>query len=59
MQPWVDDSNAALFTDLYELTMLQCYFDGGMNEVAVFDLFMSTDVEGPDGVPGGISDRGS
>ena len=38
--PWVSDSNAALFTDLYELTMLQSYFDEGMNAVAVFDLFM-------------------
>jgi nicotinate phosphoribosyltransferase len=38
--PWVDDSNAALLTDLYELTMLQSYFDKGMNDIAVFDLFM-------------------
>src|SRR2546426_10531011 len=40
MPPWVDDSNAALLTDLYELTMLQSYFDEGMNDVAVFDLFI-------------------
>ena len=38
--PWVNDSNAAMLTDLYELTMLQSYFDKGMNDVAVFDLFM-------------------
>src|SRR5215510_9503336 len=38
--PWVDDSNAALLTDLYELTMLQSYFDQGMNGMAVFDLFI-------------------
>ena len=38
--PWVSDSNAALLTDLYELTMLQSYFDEGMNDVAVFDLFI-------------------
>src|SRR5205823_8655125 len=38
--PWVNDSNAALFTDLYELTMLQSYFDESMNDTAVFDLFM-------------------
>ncbi len=38
--PWVSDSNASLLTDLYELTMLQSYFDAGMNDVAVFDLFM-------------------
>lgn len=29
----------ALFADLYELTMLQAYFDEGMRETAVFDLF--------------------
>jgi nicotinate phosphoribosyltransferase len=38
--PWVNDSNAALLTDLYELTMLQSYFDEGMTGTAVFDLFM-------------------
>jgi nicotinate phosphoribosyltransferase len=38
--PWVSDSNAALLTDLYELTMLQSYFDEGMNGLAVFDLFI-------------------
>src|SRR6266436_594364 len=38
--PWVNDSNAALLTDFYELTMLQSYFDEGMNGVAVFDLFI-------------------
>jgi len=37
---WVNDSNAALLTDLYELTMLQSYFDEGMNGIAVFDLFI-------------------
>src|SRR5438034_8409027 len=37
---WVNDSNAALLTDLYELTMLQSYFDQGMNGIAVFDLFI-------------------
>ena len=30
----------ALFTDLYELTMLQAYFNEGMEEEAVFDLFV-------------------
>ena len=29
-----------LFTDLYELTMLQSYFHEGMNGTAVFDLFV-------------------
>ena len=30
----------ALFTDLYELTMLQAYFEEGMTEDAVFSLFV-------------------
>lgn len=30
----------ALFTDLYELTMLQAYFEEGMEEEAVFSLFV-------------------
>ncbi|HWO93511.1 MAG TPA: nicotinate phosphoribosyltransferase [Dehalococcoidia bacterium] len=37
---WVSDANAALFTDLYELTMLQAYYREGMVEPAVFDLFV-------------------
>ncbi|QXD16618.1 nicotinate phosphoribosyltransferase [Rhodocaloribacter litoris] len=37
---WVDDAGAALFTDLYQLTMLQAYFREGMDEEAVFDLFV-------------------
>jgi nicotinate phosphoribosyltransferase len=32
--------NAALLTDFYELTMLQAYFDEGMNDLSVFDLFV-------------------
>jgi nicotinate phosphoribosyltransferase len=40
MMSWANDSNVALLTDLYELTMLQSYFDEGMNDTAVFDLFM-------------------
>lgn len=36
--PWVDDDNAALLTDLYELTMLQAYFHEGLFEPAVFSL---------------------
>src|SRR5215510_471400 len=38
--PWVNDSNAILLTDFYELTMLQSYFREGMNGTAVFDLFV-------------------
>ena len=32
--------NPALFTDLYELTMLQAYFEERMRETAVFSLFV-------------------
>jgi nicotinate phosphoribosyltransferase len=39
MSVWVNDDNAALLTDLYELTMLQAYVEEGMDQVAVFDLF--------------------
>ena len=35
----MNDSNAALLTDLYQITMLQAYFEEGMGETAVFDLF--------------------
>src|SRR5215467_6986681 len=38
--PWVDDANAALLTDFYELTMLESYFQHRMNDTAVFDLFV-------------------
>ena len=34
------DDHRALLTDLYELTMLQSYFERGMNATAVFDLFV-------------------
>jgi nicotinate phosphoribosyltransferase len=37
---WVTDANVALLTDLYELTMLQAYFRNGLDEEAVFDLFI-------------------
>lgn len=37
---WIHDDNAALFTDLYQLTMLQAYFVEGMDDEAVFDLFI-------------------
>jgi nicotinate phosphoribosyltransferase len=33
-------ANLGLFTDLYELTMLQAYLEGGMTESAVFSLFV-------------------
>jgi len=32
--------NSALLTDLYQLTMLQVYFDRGMNRTAVFEFFV-------------------
>lgn len=34
------EHNAALFTDLYQLTMLQAYHREGMNDEAVFSLFV-------------------
>lgn len=34
------DAAGALLTDLYQLTMLQGYFDHGMRESAVFELFI-------------------
>ena len=37
---WVDDSNASLLTDLYELTMAASYHGHGMNYQATFDLFI-------------------
>jgi len=37
---WVNDGNAAMLTDLYELTMLESYSAHGMNDIAVFDLFV-------------------
>lgn len=32
--------SSALLTDLYQLTMLQAYFDRGMNELATFEFFV-------------------
>lgn len=37
---WVNDANMALFTDLYELTMLQAYFENEMFDEAVFSMFV-------------------
>ena len=37
---WVTSENSALFTDLYQLTMLQAYHREEMSEPAVFDLFI-------------------
>ena len=31
--------NLTLLTDLYELTMMQGYFESGENDVVVFDMF--------------------
>jgi nicotinate phosphoribosyltransferase len=38
--PWVTDRNAALLTDLYELTMLQAYWSERLFDEAVFSLFV-------------------
>lgn len=37
---WVNDNNAPLLTDLYELTMAASYFAHNMNAPATFDLFI-------------------
>ncbi len=36
----IDRLGSALLTDLYQLTMLQGYFDEGMEEMAVFEFFV-------------------
>lgn len=40
MGAWVGDDNAALLTDLYELTMMAAYTASGMDDQATFDLFV-------------------
>ena len=35
-----NSQSSALLTDLYQLTMLQGYFDQGMEETAVFEFFV-------------------
>jgi nicotinate phosphoribosyltransferase len=40
--PWITDERTALATDLYQLTMMQAYWRGGMDEEATFDLFVRT-----------------
>jgi nicotinate phosphoribosyltransferase len=35
-----DPGASALLTDLYELTMLQAYYDGGMEKEAVFEFYV-------------------
>jgi len=36
----VSTTQSAMLTDLYQLTMLQAYFDEGMHETAVFEFFV-------------------
>jgi nicotinate phosphoribosyltransferase len=38
--PLLPTFSPALFTDLYELTMMQAYFDEGLHDQAVFSLFV-------------------
>lgn len=40
LRNWEESPDAALFTDLYALTMLQAYYHEGMDDVAVFDFFV-------------------
>jgi len=35
-----EPSSSVLLTDLYELTMLQAYFDCGMNDISTFEFFV-------------------
>lgn len=37
---WITEDNVALLTDLYQLTMLQAYWREGMDDEAVFSLFV-------------------
>ena len=37
---WVDSLTSPLLTDLYQLTMLQAYYEQEMTETAVFELFV-------------------
>ena len=39
MEIIMDNRNLTLLTDLYELTMMQGYFEGQNNERVVFDAF--------------------
>jgi nicotinate phosphoribosyltransferase len=39
-KPWADYADLGLFTDLYELTVLQAYVERGMDETATFSLFV-------------------
>jgi nicotinate phosphoribosyltransferase len=39
---WVHDGNAALFTDLYEITMAAAYFADGLDHEATFELWVRT-----------------
>src|SRR6516225_649651 len=36
----INGQTSVLLTDLYQLTMLQGYFDGGMEKTAVFEFFV-------------------
>ncbi len=38
--PWLNDTNCSLLTDLYELTMLQGYYYNQMHQEAIFSLFV-------------------
>jgi nicotinate phosphoribosyltransferase len=39
-EPPLHWQNSALLSDLYQFTMLQAYFESGMNDTAVFELFV-------------------
>jgi nicotinate phosphoribosyltransferase len=45
MSPWVDDANASLLTDLYELTMAGAYHAESLDAEATFELWARTQPE--------------
>jgi hypothetical protein len=48
----MDPLSSPLLTDLYELTMLQAYYERGMTETVVFELFVRKLPPGPLPQPG-------
>ena len=42
----MSDRNLTLLTDLYELTMMQGYFESGSDETVVFDAFYRSNPSG-------------
>ncbi len=47
-EPYISGSSAALFTDMYQLTMAQAYVAEGMSQPATFSLFYRNLPDAPD-----------